>query len=63
MQVLWCQSSKVWKEMWGWNVGYREWWKLGREEGRFVKEQIWQDTLGPNSCDPQSPSFKFELTL
>lgn len=38
-------------------------WKLGREKGSFVKEQIWNDALGPNSCDPERPSFKFELTL
>lgn len=48
--------------MWG-----REWdtrqWKLGREKGGFVKEHIWKDTSGPNSCDPQRPCFKFTLIL
>ena len=29
----------------------RGWWKLGREKGDSVKEQIWKDILGPHSCD------------
>lgn len=59
MQVVW---SKVWKEMWGVDCETQGMWKLGREEGSFVKEQIQKDILGPNSCDPQRSSFKFELT-
>lgn len=34
-----------------------------QREGGFVKEQIWKDTLRPNSCDPQRPCSKFRLIL
>lgn len=44
-------ASCVGGGMGGWRVGHRGWWKLGREKGGSVKEQIWKDILGPHSCD------------